>query len=170
MGDLIMPGMIGLTQISGWAGRAIDIGQLLNGDGLTGQEHAFVLLPVNMILEAEPGGARIVPLHYTNVHWCQGIYRLLPRVTADQLDDAAEQLKGIPYAFLDYPALGAHRLGVNTDALQRYIESTGHEICSQLVDHYYQLLGGHIFDDGRWPGFVTPGMLYQRDLQLAGAA
>lgn len=70
--DIIEPGTIGLTLIEGIVGDLIEAGQFLNGEGLTRNEHAFTLLPGGMILEAEPGGARIVPYHYgTNVYWCR---------------------------------------------------------------------------------------------------
>ena len=29
-------------------------------------------------------------------------------------------------------------------------------ICSQLVDYCYLMAGVHLFNDGRWPGYVTP--------------
>jgi hypothetical protein len=67
------PGTMGLTPIAGEVGRLIRLGQKLNGNGFSTWEHAFILLPGDQILEAEPGGARIVPLHYDDVYWCQGI-------------------------------------------------------------------------------------------------
>ncbi len=35
-------------------------------------------------------------------------------------------------------------------------------ICSQLVDQSYQDAGVHLFSDGRWSGYVTPGALFER--------
>jgi hypothetical protein len=32
------------------------------------------------------------------------------------------------------------------------LSSTGHLICSPLVDSYYAANGEHLFTDGRWPG------------------
>jgi hypothetical protein len=164
------PGMIGLTQISGGVGKAIEFGQWLNGEGFQMWEHAFVLLPENQILEAEPGGARIVPLHYNDVYWCTGLYKLLP-MTPRPDDTAswmavANQFKGIPYSFLDYAALSAHRLHIPIPGLEDFIADSGHEICSQLADDFYTRLGATIFTDKRWTGFVTPAGLYKRDLQL----
>lgn len=163
--------MIGLTQISGNVGKGIKIGQWLNGEGFSRWEHAFVLLPGNLILEAEPGGAVIRPLHYrdANVYWCGGIYATSPTVRNASpiiLAETANPLEGIGYSFLDYAALSAHRLHIPAPHLRAYISSTGHEICSQMADEFYLRLGAHIFDDGRWAGDVTPAGLYRRDLQL----
>jgi hypothetical protein len=164
-------GTIGLTSISGDVGKAIEIGQWANGEGFARWEHAFILLPAGMILEAEPGGARIVPLHYTDVYWCRNIRLILGSGEADPalLNDTAEGMKGIGYSFLDYAALSAYRLHLWTPGLKAYIGNTKHEICSQLDDDFYLRLGAHIFDDGRWPGYVTPASLYRRDLELAAA-
>lgn len=161
--------MIGLTQISGNVGKAIELGQWLNGEGFAQWEHAFVYLPGNLILEAEPGpdGAVIRELHYSNVYWCAGIDKLIhPSVTPSEISRVAESLKGVPYSFLDYAALSAHRLHIPAPFLRSYIKSTGHMICSQLADEFYVRLGAHIFTDDRWPGDVTPASLYRRDLAL----
>lgn len=178
------PGLIGLTQIQGDVGKAIEFLQGLNGDGFSRWEHAVVLLPGNQILEAEPGGAVIRPLHYDDVYWCWNIYGLLPQVQAIrnvpgasealsasfylQLWTVARQLEGTPYSFLDYASLIAHRLHVPAPGLRDYIKDTGHQICSQLADDFYLRLGGHVFTNQRWAGDVTPGSLWRRDLELAG--
>lgn len=160
-------GMIGLTRISGDVGRGIEFGQWLNGEGFHAWEHAFLLLPYGNILEAEPGGAVIRPLHYDDVYWCTGIDKLPhPSVTSALVQGVAEHLKGVPYSFLDYAALAAHRLHIPGPYLRDFIATQQHMICSQLVDFAYELLGVQIFDDGRWPGYVTPASLYNRDLEL----
>lgn len=169
MTSFLAPGMIGLTQISGDVGKDIELGQFLNGEGFERWEHAFVCLPDNQILEAEPGGAVIVPMHYAdeNVYWCEGLYRLLPQPPNEQhIIDTANDLKGIPYSFLDYAALAAHRLHIPSPQLRSYISSTGHMICSQMADEFYVRLSAHIFTDDRWNGDVTPASLYKRDLQF----
>ena len=159
--------MIGLTHISGHVGAGIRVGQFLNGEGFSTWEHAFVYLPGGLILEAEPGGARIVPFNYADVYWCEGIFKLLPPTTnATELGHVAESLKGVPYSFLDYAALSAHRLHIPAPDLRRYISSTGHMICSQMADEFYIRLGAHIFVDHRWSGDVTPAGLWKRDMQL----
>lgn len=162
---MIAAGTIGLVPMGGAGGRVIRVLQWANNDGFEDFEHAFVALPGNMIIEAEPGGARIVPLRYAGVHWCEGIYGLLNAAAAD-VAMAAQGLKGVPYSWLDYGALFTHRLHVPVPGLQSYIASTGHQICSQLCDELYLRLGAHVFEDGRWPGYCTPGALYRRDLEL----
>ena len=130
----------------------------------------FVWLGLDLVIEAEPGGAVIRPLHHDGVHWCEGIARLLPlREPQDRrllVRDEARKLQGVPYSWADYAALFTHRLHIPAPGLKAYIASSGSLICSQLADELYLRLGAHIFDDGRWPGYVTPGALYQRDLQL----
>lgn len=159
-------GTIGLTQIAGGVGKGIEFGQWLNGEGFEIWEHAFVLLPGNLILEAEPGGARIVPLHYSEVYWCNNIFKLLPTIMETRLTEEAFKLKGIPYSFADYAALAAHRLHIPGPHLRKFIQTSKHEICSQLADDFYWRLGSKIFDDNRWPGYVTPASLFKRDLEL----
>lgn len=163
------PGRIGLTQIHGKVGAGIRFGQWLNGSGFEDFEHAYMDLGDGTGIEAEPGGARIFPLDKYDpktVHWCDGIYSQTPPQFRNAIADEARRLAGTPYSFLDYDAIALHRLGVDTKLLQRYIESTGHLICSQLVD-LASTRGGHqIFNDNRWNGFVAPGDLYLQDLKI----
>lgn len=162
------PGRIGLTQIHGKVGFGIRVGQFLNGSGFEDFEHAFMDLGDGTLIEAEPGGARIRPLDEydpKHVHWCDGIYSKTPPQFRQTIADEARKLKGTPYSFLDYDAIAAHRLGLDTKFLQRYIGRTGHLICSQLVDLASTRGGYKIFND-RWDGFVTPGDLYLEDLKL----
>lgn len=162
-------GTIGLASIAGDVGKGIEFGEWLNGEGFHVWEHAFLLLPGNKILEAEPGGAKIVDgVHYDQVYWCTNIRKLLhPTITDSLIETTAEHLKGVPYSFLDYAALATHRLHVPGPWLKDYIESEKHMICSQLVDYAYELLGTQIFTDNRWTGFVTPASLYNQELELA---
>lgn len=166
MTDLV-PGMIGLTPIAGEVGKTIEFLQGLNGDGFEQWEHAFVCLPGNKIIEAEPGGARIADMNYSSVYWCEGIYDLLPQpLDLGALELTAHDLEGIQYSFLDYGALVAHRLHLWAPGLKHFIQTSKHEICSQLADDFYWRLGVQIFTDNRWPGYVTPASLYKRDLEL----
>ncbi len=160
-------GLIGLTQVSGLVGAGIEIGMFLNGEGFRKWEHAFITLPGGLILEAEPGGAKIRPFHYSSVRWCYGLRKLLPPTTTDtEIAHIGESMKGIPYSFLDYDALVVHRLHIPVPGLKAYIGDTGHMICSQMADEFYLRLRAHIFRDGRWPGYVTPLSLYNRDVEL----
>lgn len=161
------PGDIGLASISGEAGRLIRLGQALNGSGFSRYEHAFVYIGDGLIAEAEPAGARCVPLHYGDAYWC----RFTP--TAAQRTAIATAARGyaqarVPYGFADYAALAAHRLHVPVPGLRQRIESAGSLICSQLADRCYQDAGYQIWDDGRWCGYVTPGDLYLASEALPG--
>jgi len=156
------PGDIGLTSIQGPVGTLIRAGQWANGDGFGMFEHAFVVLPGGRLIEAMPGGARIVPL--TESDQQPVMYVAPPGLTYAQrvmICEMAETYEGIPYSFLDYAALAARRLHIPAPGLRRYIASTRHMICSQLADQAYADAGVHLFDDGRWPGYVTPGSLHE---------
>ncbi|MCZ1011626.1 hypothetical protein [Streptomyces lydicus] len=156
-----LPGDIGLTRISGVTGQLIRFGQWVNGDGFTDYEHAFLVLPDNRLLEAEPGGARILSL--TAYADADVVYVRPERLTERQragICAAATRYVGVPYSFLDYLAIATHRFHLPVPGLRRYVASTRHMICSQLVDQCYLDAGVHLFADGRWPGYVTPMALY----------
>lgn len=152
------PGDIGLTQIHGTTGKLIRIGQWLNGDGYANYQHAFVMVTDDTLVEAEPGGARTRQLTsyepLDRVLWLKCPERYREAVAA-----AARRYVGVPYSFLDYASLAARRLHIPAPHLRKYIASSGHMICSQLVDQAAMDGGWHLFDDGRWPGDVTPGDL-----------
>lgn len=153
------PGDIGLTQIHGAAGLGIRIGQWANGTGFADFEHALQVTSPNEIIEAEPGGAILSPLDKYDpetIVWLRCPEQLRESVAAE-----ARALIRTPYSFLDYDALALHRLHIPAPRLQLYISDTGHMICSQLVDEAARRGGWKLFDDGRWPGYVTPGHIWQ---------
>jgi hypothetical protein len=150
------PGDFGLVAINGNVGRLIRIGQWLNGNGWGDYQHAVLVLDNDELIEAEPGGARIRPVSEydgTNVVWSDWPLTDTERAA---IVAAGRSLEGVPYSFLDYVALAAHRLHIPIPGLRRYIASTGHEICSALADLGYQLGGKTMFADHRWLGYVTP--------------
>lgn len=158
------PGDIMLTQIVGVVGKMVEFGQWLNGDGFTEFEHAVVYKGNGVVIEAEPGGARERNLSDFNGRpqfWSTGVITLTATQRTDIVDAAIGYLR-TPYSFLDYDALAAHRLHIPAPGLRQYIANTGHMICSQLADQCYADAGVHLFTDGRWPGYVTPGDLYKR--------
>lgn len=153
------PGDIGLTQVHGRVGIGIRVGQWLNGQGFADFEHAFVFIGGDGIIEAEPGGAVQSSLSRydpARVAWlrCPAQHRLAVAL-------AATKYKGVPYSFLDYGAVAAHRLHLPVPLLRRYIGDSQHMICSQLADQAAMDGGWHLFGDGRWPGYVTPAALWQ---------
>lgn len=156
------PGDFGLTSISGDVGTLIRVGQFLNGDGFSVYEHAFVYVGGGQIVEAEPGGARLAGLDkYAGrpVAWSSGKVGLTD-VQRAAVVAAARARVGTPYSALDYFAIAAHRFRLPVPGLRKFIASTGHEICSQLVDRVFLDAGVHLYDDGRWEGYVTPAALY----------
>lgn len=118
------------------------------------------------VFEAQPGGARrrllagvdgqlYKPEQYKDALWSTDLFK----VTAAQrtmIQSEVDSLVGTPYSALDYLALTAHRLHLPIPHLQHYIADTGHLICSQLVDMAWCRAGIHLFNDNRWPGYVTP--------------
>lgn len=167
------PGDIGLTSITGTVGWLIRLGQWLNGDGFAPYEHAFVVIGPGAdgrqcLVEAQPGGARIGLLdEFSDRHVA---YVAPAGLTDDQrarIVSAATHyaVARTPYSFLDYLALAAHRFHLPIPGLRRYVASTGHMICSQLVDQAYADGGCALFADARWPGYVTPADLWR---QLGG--
>lgn len=153
------PGDFGLLIGNDTVGKLIRIGEWLNGDGFSLYSHAFVLLDNGTILEAEPGGARIRPAtEYPDSLVAWSSWDLTPGQRAS-IVAAARGLLGVPYSFADYFALAAHRLHIPAPGLRRYVASSGHMICSQLVDEAYRRAGLRMFSDGRWPGDVTPADL-----------
>jgi hypothetical protein len=108
-----------------------------------------------------PGGAIIGNVfRWTDdqIRWSTGLVEMTDK-QREQIIATGYLRKGVPYSFLDYGALAAHRFHIPTPRLKRYIASSHHEICSQLVDSVFAFCGVHLFKDGRWPGYVTPGSL-----------
>jgi hypothetical protein len=167
-GTLVEPGDFAAAQIRGDAGVLITAGEFLYERGPLGirkkprYQHAIFYAggPDDLILEAEPGGARLRPFHYdpATVLWSSDnpALTLTPGQRA-RVMEVAEKYKGIPYSGLDYEALALHRLHIPAPGLRKYIASTGHMICSQLVDQCRLELDSHLFTDPpRWPGYVDP--------------
>lgn len=147
--------------INGDGGELIRIAQYLNGNGFKNYEHAELLATPTQTMGAYPGGAALqtVPPVSFQKGWLWSSNTIGPHLSQKQRDtivQAALALKGTPYSALDYFAIAAHRLDIPGPLLKNYISSTHHMICSQLVDYCYMVAGVHLFNDGRWPGYVTP--------------
>jgi len=156
----VRPGDWFCVDSGSFTSKLIRAGEWLNGDGFHDYEHAAVVTAVRplTIVEARPSGAAEAAYHYEgcNIIWSTGLIEPPDR---EAVVAAARRYVGTPYSFLDYFALALHRLHVPAPGLRPYIASTGHMICSQLVDRC-ELDGGlHLFADGRWPGYVTPAAL-----------
>jgi hypothetical protein len=150
-----------------WNRRRWDYEHSITYLGVSGQYAIDLLhLPAeylgqDLILEAEAAGAVVVPFHYdeSDLIWSS----LNPHLdlSPDQqhgIWPAAAALKGIPYSWLDYFALAAHRMRLHPldYLLKTRIMSWRQAICSQLVDMFRQRLHFQLFNDDRWNGFVDP--------------
>jgi hypothetical protein len=157
-----------VNHVAGPVGDIIKRMQILSGGGARAARwvHAIYLVAPGVIVEAEPGGARRVPLAYApdELWWSTGIIAKPDRARAASIAAAegfaaANGGKGIGYSFLDYLAIAAHDWHIPAPGLREFIESSGHQICSQSVDKAEELGGTHLFSDGRWPGFCRPADL-----------
>jgi cell wall-associated NlpC family hydrolase len=150
-----------LAPIPEFVGKTIQFGQFLNGEGFSEYQHAGILLDGGQTMEAMPGGAIIGHISRwkpEELRWSTGLIEL----TASQRLDIvhyARAREGVPYSFIDYGAIAAHRFHTPVPGLKSYIEDSGHQICSQMVDWVYAQADVHLFNDGRWPGYVTPNSL-----------
>lgn len=164
-------GDIGFVSVCGVVGFLIRLGQWLNGNGFRKYQHAFIVIDGDRLVEAQPGGAHVVSLSKykgTNV-----VFYRMPGITRAQqltLAGIAQHFTvpppGVPYSFLDYFALAGLRFHLPVKLLQDYVAATQHLICSQLADLTYNLAKIKIFQDGRFPGYVTPLELLARVQEL----
>ncbi len=176
-GKLILPGDFAAVHNTTPVGRLIHFAELLDA-GFQDYEHALTYVggPEDLILEAEPHGAKLIPFRQASIAG----YDCLWSTTNDKLDLTPQQramvpgicipMKGIGYSALDYFAIAGHHLHVpdlpvwpggtshphRLVRLSTFIDDSGHQMCSQLVDRVRLLLGFHLFTDNRWPGYVTP--------------
>jgi hypothetical protein len=153
------PGDIGLVAISGAGGVAIRFGQWLAGDGWTDYQHVFTYVGDGKIVEAMPGGARMVDLSYRYGDPLKIKYLRCPPQYGEDVAQKAISLLGVPYSAADYVAIGLHRFHIPAPHLREYIQNSRHLICSQLADRAAKLGGWQIFNDQRWEGYVTPNDL-----------
>lgn len=195
----VQPADFACVSAFGAVGRLIEVGEWANGDGFAPYEHVLGYagyysdtpdpqpnprtVPIvgrgagHYVIEAQPGGARLrrldfAPEDYPGALWSTG---LIPLTDYQRLmiHEAAWSLLGTPYSALDYFALAAHRLRLHPldNLLKGRVGSSQHLICSQLWDLAYQRGGVQLFDDGRWPGYVTPldmALLLERKRDYGG--
>jgi|SRR5690242_665402 len=145
-------------------GGLIRIGQWANGDGFSQYEHVALYVGNDLIIEAENTGTAVANVHRYDANdtfWSTGIINPTDAQRV-AICKAAYGYVGTPYSWVDYAALAAKRLhlGPLVPGLKNYVATSKHMICSQVVDQEYQDAGYQLFDDGRWPGYVTPGSLY----------
>lgn len=151
------PGDFGLSKIGGFVGWGIGLGQFLIDDA-SRYTHAFVVLDDETVIEAMPGGAIITPLSFYLGNAVFSSFDLTDDQRASLVKEG-RALEGTPYSFLDYLTIALAHFRICPDWIKKYVSSTKHMICSQLVDEVYNRAGIHLFDDNRLPQEVTPGDL-----------
>lgn len=156
------PGDFFLAPIPGEVGAGIRFGQWLNGEGFIKYQHAGILLDTDgTTIEAMPGGAILGNVYrWTDdqVRWSTDLVDMTD-LQRRNIVAMGMKLEGIPYSFLDYAAIAAHRFHIPAPHLKKFIGDSGHMICSQLVDWVFAQCDVHLFRDERWFGYVTPGSL-----------
>lgn len=153
------PGDFAVVRVQGIVGRLIRFGQWLNGDGFKDFEHAFIYLGDDEILEAEPGGARITSVNWyqgRKIDWSTGKIHLTPEQRA-VIVEAAKQMQGVPYSFLDYLLIALKRIHVTVPLLTKRVVASKHQICSQLVATIYNIADNPLATTP--PYLVTPADL-----------
>lgn len=145
-------------------GGLIRLAQLANGEGFGQYEHAGIFVGNGKIIEAQSSGVAVANANRydaIDTMWSSGLIALSGKQRT-AICAAAYKYVGTPYSWEDYAALAAYRLKLNpaTKNLKDYVANSKHMICSQLVDQCYEDAGIHLFNDGRWPGYVTPGSLW----------
>jgi hypothetical protein len=155
-----LPGDFEVVTAGGAAGKFVHIAQLLAGGGKYSEyEHVAVYIGDGMVLQAEPGGSRITPMTgHAKTLWSTSIIDI-PDEARARVPELARAMERIPYSYLDYTSIAAHRLYIPAPHLRAYIRATGHMQCAQLTDEFLRRLGVHLFADERWEGDVMPADL-----------
>ncbi len=166
-------GEIGFTWIKGWTGLWVSFGQWLAGDGGLWPfrriapglprgypTHVFQVLEDKVLIEAQPGGARVG--HIDQYKGRAVFYTHLPLTSAQRavVSEIALTYEGVPYNFLAYVYLALWRVGIRPKWLRRKVQSMENMICSQLVDKIQEQIGMNLFTDDRLNQDVTPGDLF----------
>lgn len=164
------PGDFRVVPVSGWAGLGIEVGQFLNREGWSHHDHAEVYLGeiygdgkfYTASSYSSGSGLRLLdgtPSADDGTVWSSGVIELTIEQRAGITGWCLSHLD-VGYSWTTYVALALHRFGINDPALRRSIAATKHMICSAYVDAAYNYGGDvHLFQDGRWEGYVTPGDL-----------
>jgi len=157
------PGDFEVVPMGGQGGKLIQIAQIISNTGRSNYEHARLYLGDGLIVEAQPGGARIVPMSINDGGlWSTGIIALSDEERSKIIAAGYEIGQAhTGYSAADYFALAAYKykVGLLVPGLKWYVGWSGRLICSQLVDKCYQAAGVQLFNDKRWNGYVTPGDL-----------
>jgi hypothetical protein len=174
--DDVRPGDIGFGPIHGNIGFLIKEALEIEDHKKAPYQHVFGVVESSRVdtdsrwtgpqaVEAMPHGAVKVDIgNRWSVEYCY----VRPNYINDgqALAVAASWISQIdtPYSYLDYLALaGRHILALQPEdrtLFDKYISSTKHEICSQLIDKGLADNDWHLFEDNRPPQDVTPSAMY----------
>ena len=157
-----LPGDIQLSRIASPGGPVIRVLQWANGTGFDNFEHARVYVGDGLFAEAMPGGAviRAHDLDGDGTEWDSGLYDLTDQQRAGTVAAAHGYVAAhVGYSDLDYGSLVLHRLHIRPAWVVRYVQSTGHMICSQFAARCRYDGGAPFWDE--WTGDCTPGDIDQ---------
>jgi hypothetical protein len=148
-------GVVATGGIIGWGIRLLTFSRY---------NHAFIVGPAGLLVEAQPGGARIGHISmYPKAKY--NTNTVIPDETRLAIWETAlgfaqaKNGKGIGYGWLDDLALGLRFFGFWSDWIAGRIARQDRLQCAQLCDLAYSRNGVHLFDDGRLPLAVDPGDL-----------
>lgn len=175
--DDLRPGDIGFGPIGGRVGLGVRIA-LAIADGGGPYQHVYMVTEGCVksyespgfsldeysgpwAVEAMPRGAVKVDI---SSRWTKDFCYIRPdyldETQALQAASIAEGLIGTPYSYLDYLALAAHHMHLPVSHLDKFITTSKHMICSQLVDYCLTQANWHTFNDHRLSQDVTPSAFY----------
>lgn len=155
-----LPGDFFVTSVSGQVGFLISLGEWLNGSRFGHWDHAGVYVGDGLIVEAEPGGARLAGVdEYAGrpIAWSTGKVSLTD-AERSAVVAAARSFIGVGYGWRDYAALALWHFHLRIPWARRVMNSRASMICSQLVAASLDAAGVNPFP-GREPGDVTPADL-----------
>lgn len=160
------PGDFILVHESGEGGWLVETLQAADGNGFSEYEHVALYTGGQLLIEMNHRGIQVhsvTEYDDTETRWSTGRLVTSEEQQTNIVKTANYYLnRKIGYSWADYGAIAAHRLHIPVPGLKEYIGTSRHMICSQFVDQCWNQAGYHIFNDNRWPGYVTPG-----DLNLA---
>ncbi len=145
--------------------------------------HAGVYVGNGDVVEAQPGGARLVPVEMylgPGTFWAEGAFLAnFNGVFTDggAVAEYAKSMVGTPYSYSDIVAIALaqprFKKVFGFDPIDEHVQWNDQPwwvkrlarkdrlICSQLVDEAYRLAGIHLFNDGRLSQLVSPGDLHR---------
>jgi uncharacterized protein YycO len=125
--------------------------------------HAFIVMPGSRLIEAEPSGAREMPLsEYDGYDVRYNTGEQITDAQRAQICAKAETLLGTPYGWTDIARLALRCLGVQWAWLTRRADNERAMICSQIVAACGDAAGLDWNCGREAPAAVTPGDLANR--------